>query len=174
MDSPLMKAEHSCYYDDDTDRHTLPTHYRVVRITRIVAMTQNESPVFGNLLRRHRIFASMSQEELAARAGLSARAISDLERGVKRIPRRDTVQLLIEALALSGDERTAFVAAAREPALRPGGTPSASVQMSALDSSPSSQPQATIPTSVPGVSTRPAAITPPIGGYLGAAPQGLL
>ncbi len=61
-------------------------------------MTKDESPVFGNLLRRHRIFAGMSQEELAARAGLSARAISDLERGVKRAPRRDTVQLLVEAL----------------------------------------------------------------------------
>src|SRR5215213_1263501 len=78
-------------------------------------LTDGSQP-FGDLLRRHRVLAGMSQEELAERASLSARAISDLERGVKRTPRRDTVQLLVEALELSGDARTAFVTAAREPA----------------------------------------------------------
>src|SRR4028119_1712417 len=77
-----------------------------------------EPRAFGDLLRRHRVLAGMSQEELAERARLSARAISDLERGVKRMPRRDTVQLLVEALGLSGETRTAFVTAAREPAAR--------------------------------------------------------
>src|SRR5687768_17086593 len=74
------------------------------------------SQAFGDLLRRHRVLAGMSQEELAERARLSARAISDLERGVKRTPRRDTVRLLVEALELSGEAWTAFVTAAREPA----------------------------------------------------------
>src|SRR5215218_5565868 len=77
-----------------------------------------EPQAFGNLLRRHRVLGGMSQEELAERARLSARAISDLERGVKRTPRRDTVQLLAEALELSGETRRAFVTAAREPAAR--------------------------------------------------------
>ncbi|MDP9352569.1 MAG: tetratricopeptide repeat protein, partial [Chloroflexota bacterium] len=39
------------------------------------------------------------------RAGLSARGISDLERGVRRTPQRETVRLLAEALGLSEAER---------------------------------------------------------------------
>jgi transcriptional regulator with XRE-family HTH domain len=35
---------------------------------------------FGNLLRRYRSAAGLTQEELAERAGLSARAVSDIER----------------------------------------------------------------------------------------------
>jgi len=53
---------------------------------------------FGDLLRRLRSDAGLTQEELAERAGLSARAISDLERGVNRYPYRATVQSLIRAL----------------------------------------------------------------------------
>jgi transcriptional regulator with XRE-family HTH domain len=37
---------------------------------------------------------------LAARAGLSLRGIADLERGVRTQPRKETVQLLAEALQL--------------------------------------------------------------------------
>jgi LuxR family maltose regulon positive regulatory protein len=83
----------------------------------------DESRAFGGLLRRHRVLAGITQEELAQRARLSARAISDLERGVKRRPRRDTVRLLVEALRLSGEARAAFVSAAREPAARPNPEP---------------------------------------------------
>jgi transcriptional regulator with XRE-family HTH domain len=80
----------------------------------------DESWAFGDLLRRHRALGGMSQEELAQRARLSARAISDLERGVKRTPRRNTVRLLVE---LSGEARAAFVSAAREPSARPSPEP---------------------------------------------------
>jgi transcriptional regulator with XRE-family HTH domain len=45
------------------------------------------SPTFGLLLKRHRHAAGMTQEELAERAGLSPRAVGDLERGVRQ-PRR--------------------------------------------------------------------------------------
>jgi transcriptional regulator with XRE-family HTH domain len=38
------------------------------------------------LLRQYRVAAALSQEALAERAGLSARTISDLERGVKTSP----------------------------------------------------------------------------------------
>lgn len=55
---------------------------------------------FGDLLRRARRHAGLTQEELAERAGLSTRAISDLERGVNRAPRRDTLNMLAEALEL--------------------------------------------------------------------------
>ena len=46
---------------------------------------------FGSLLRRQRVAAALSQEALAERAGLSVRAISDLERGVHSAPRLETV-----------------------------------------------------------------------------------
>ena len=42
---------------------------------------------FGEMLRRLRTAASLSQEDLAERAGLSVRGISDLERGVRQAPR---------------------------------------------------------------------------------------
>jgi transcriptional regulator with XRE-family HTH domain len=64
-------------------------------------------------VRRYRRAAGLTQEELAERASLSARAISDLERGLKYRPRRDTVQLLADALELEGLERETFQAAAR-------------------------------------------------------------
>src|SRR5258707_14492153 len=65
---------------------------------------------FGELLRRYRRAADLSQEELAERARLSTRAISDLERGVNHTPRLDTVALLVEALELSTEEHTALEA----------------------------------------------------------------
>ncbi len=67
---------------------------------------------FRDLLRRHRLAVGLSQEELAERAGLSARGISDLERGVNRTPQRETVQRLADALALTGEARAGFDAAA--------------------------------------------------------------
>jgi predicted ATPase/class 3 adenylate cyclase/transcriptional regulator with XRE-family HTH domain len=68
---------------------------------------------FGDLLRRYRQAAGLTQAELAERAGLSVRGVNDLERGARRTPRRDTVALLAEALGLVGDEHAAFAAAAR-------------------------------------------------------------
>jgi predicted ATPase/transcriptional regulator with XRE-family HTH domain len=71
------------------------------------------TPLFGDLLRRHRLAAGLTQEGLAERASLSARGISALERGVNRAPQRETVLLLAKALGLAGEERAAFDAAAR-------------------------------------------------------------
>jgi transcriptional regulator with XRE-family HTH domain/tetratricopeptide (TPR) repeat protein len=68
---------------------------------------------FGDLLRRYRIAAGLSQEELAERAELSRRGVSDLERGLVHRPYRDTVTRLANALTLSEPERALFVAAAR-------------------------------------------------------------
>ncbi|HEV2456819.1 MAG TPA: tetratricopeptide repeat protein [Ktedonobacterales bacterium] len=76
-------------------------------------MSAERLSLFGALLRRHRAAAGLTQEELAERAGLSARAVSDLERGRKRMPRKDTVALLATALSLSPRQREAFAAAAR-------------------------------------------------------------
>jgi predicted ATPase/DNA-binding XRE family transcriptional regulator len=71
------------------------------------------APTFGDLLRRHRVAAHLTQEELAERAGLSARGISDLERGARTHPYRETLLLLADALSLDAAERTAFLRAAR-------------------------------------------------------------
>ncbi len=75
---------------------------------------------FGELLRHYRVAAVLTQEELAARAGLSARAISDLERGVKSHPHPDTVRRLAEALGLESAARTSFDAARRRRTARGG------------------------------------------------------
>jgi predicted ATPase/transcriptional regulator with XRE-family HTH domain len=71
------------------------------------------APSFATLLQRHRVRAALSQEELAAKSGLSSRAISDLERGVKTRPHLETVRMLAEALQLADDERATFLVAAR-------------------------------------------------------------
>ena len=68
---------------------------------------------FADLLRHLRTSASLSQEELAVRSGLSLRGISDLERGVRRAPHLTTVRVLADALALGPADRQALLAAAR-------------------------------------------------------------
>jgi predicted ATPase/transcriptional regulator with XRE-family HTH domain len=86
-----------------------------------------EPPRFADLLRRHRLAARLTQEALAERAGISTRAVSDLERGLHATPRRDTLALLGDALGLAGAERAAFAAAARRVA-RPRWTSAARPQ----------------------------------------------
>jgi predicted ATPase/transcriptional regulator with XRE-family HTH domain len=61
------------------------------------------SETFGERLRRYRLTAGLSQEDLAERAGLSAHGISDLERGARNRPYRDTIQRLAAALRLDED-----------------------------------------------------------------------
>jgi transcriptional regulator with XRE-family HTH domain len=80
------------------------------------AATTTLLPRFGELLKRYRLAAGLTQEALAERAGLSARAVSDLERGPARLPRMDSVNLLQEALALTALERANLQAAARPAA----------------------------------------------------------
>jgi predicted ATPase/transcriptional regulator with XRE-family HTH domain len=77
--------------------------------------------LFGELLAGHRCAARLTQEELAARAGLSVDAIGVLERGLRTAPRRSTVVLLAAALGLSPDDSEAFAAAARRRGAGPGG-----------------------------------------------------
>lgn len=71
------------------------------------------SAPFAEVLKQYRLAALLSQEALAERARLSARAISDLERGINRTPRAETVSLLADALRLNPRQRAAFHAAAR-------------------------------------------------------------
>jgi len=66
-----------------------------------------EDPDFSALLRQHRLSAHLTQEALAERAGLSARTVQDLERGVAR-PLRGTARRLADALALHDERRAQF------------------------------------------------------------------
>ena len=68
---------------------------------------------FAGVLRELRAQAALTQEQLAAAAGLSPRTVSDLERGLATTPHKDTVRLLADALQLGGSARVEFEAAAR-------------------------------------------------------------
>ncbi len=95
-------------------------------------MAQAHPLPFGPLLKRKRLARGLTQEALAERAGLSTRAISDLERGVNAAPRKETLRLLADALQLSDDERVHLEASARLPA--------AEARPPVLESSSSSRP----------------------------------
>ncbi len=60
---------------------------------------------FDVLIRRARQAAGLTQEQLAERAGVSARTISDIERAVFRAPHRMTLELIADALEISEHER---------------------------------------------------------------------
>ena len=66
---------------------------------------------FGARLKRLRDAASLTQEELACRAGLTAKAVSAPERGVRRRPYPHTVRSLADALDLTDAERASLQAA---------------------------------------------------------------
>ncbi len=78
------------------------------------------APSFGALLKRYRLATGLTQEELAERAGLSVRAISDLERGLHRSPQKETVNLLADALSLDPQNRTALYDASRSGRMQGG------------------------------------------------------
>jgi predicted ATPase/transcriptional regulator with XRE-family HTH domain len=67
----------------------------------------------GASLKRLRRAAGMTQEELAERAGISARTVSDVERGLRAVVHGDTARKLAAALGLTGETRHTFDALAR-------------------------------------------------------------
>jgi predicted ATPase/DNA-binding XRE family transcriptional regulator len=68
---------------------------------------------FGELLRRLRVAASLTQEALAERADISAAAIAAFEQGRRQAPRLSTVTRLADALAVSSAERAALATVAQ-------------------------------------------------------------
>src|SRR5262249_61225013 len=78
-----------------------------------MAVAEEAALGFAGLLRRLREEARLTRDERAAAAGLAARSVSDLERGIRRTARKDTARLLADALSLTGPAGELFVAAAR-------------------------------------------------------------
>jgi predicted ATPase/DNA-binding XRE family transcriptional regulator len=67
---------------------------------------------FGELLRRFRIAASLTQEALAERCRISPATVAAIEQGRRNAPRLSTVLLIAEALKLSAADREALATAA--------------------------------------------------------------
>jgi predicted ATPase/transcriptional regulator with XRE-family HTH domain len=91
-------------------------------------MSAEPSTSFGALLRRYREAAGLSQEDLAERAGMTAKGIGALERGERQRPQPRTLQQIASALGLSDQERTAFIAAVPR---RTGGGPDLDLALTA-------------------------------------------
>ncbi len=89
-------------------------------------LTTTGEPDFGTLMRGFRQRALLTQEELASRAGLSARTIRRLESSQLRRPRQATIRVLAHHLDLTAEEQAALVAAADadpRPESSPPGSP---------------------------------------------------
>ncbi len=67
---------------------------------------------FGELLRRLRIAASLTQEALADRCRISPATVAAIEQGRRKAPRLSTVRLISDALGLSAADREMLARAA--------------------------------------------------------------
>ena len=81
-------------------------------------MARTASEPFSVVLRRRRLAAGLSQEELSERSGVSVRGLRDLERGA-RVPRLTTVRLLADALGLNPAGQAELLSAARPETAEP-------------------------------------------------------
>jgi len=104
----------------------------------------------GELIRRYRIAAGLSQEELSEKADISVRTVRNLERGRVRRPRHSTLQLLAVALGLDHGTTARLTHMAWQPGAPPPSavivvtTPPAWACLTALPELPG-QPAATVP-----------------------------
>ncbi|MFG1678680.1 ATP-binding protein [Nonomuraea sp. NPDC049269] len=76
------------------------------------------APSFAEVLRRHRHAARLTLEQLAEASGVSARTLSDMERGRSKGSQHRTVTALADALGLGDADRDQLVELAREGRLR--------------------------------------------------------
>lgn len=72
--------------------------------------------MFGEPAREHRRRSALTQEDLAAKTGLSVRHIRDLEAGPITRPHPATLLLLADAFGLHGTERDRVLTGAPAPA----------------------------------------------------------
>ena len=78
----------------------------------VTARTTGKEPRFGELVRRYRLRAGLTQRELAKHAGLDFTYLSKIESSKVPPPTRDVVEALAKESKLSAEEREEFVAAA--------------------------------------------------------------
>ena len=71
-------------------------------------MGAERNDTFGGMLRRLRQAAGLTQEELAIRAGMTAKGVSALERGERKRPFPHTLRSLSDALGLTEEQRAAL------------------------------------------------------------------
>jgi predicted ATPase/DNA-binding CsgD family transcriptional regulator/DNA-binding XRE family transcriptional regulator len=90
----------------------------------VAGSKSTEQVGFGEVLRRYRVAAGLTQEALAERAALSPRGISDLERAARTHPFPATVHRLAEALGLAEADRRVLQVAAEPSARFESGTSS--------------------------------------------------
>ncbi|MGJ6967822.1 ATP-binding protein [Streptosporangium sp. G11] len=86
-------------------------------------IAEKEQPIttpasFAEVLRRHRHAARLTLEQLAEASGVSARTLSDMERGRSKGPQHRTVTALADALGLADADREQLDELAREGRLR--------------------------------------------------------
>src|ERR1700716_4065908 len=81
--------------------------------------------MLGASLKKLRLAAGMTQEELAERAGISARTVSDVERGLRSVVHHHTAGRLASALGLADEQRRKFDALARGREMDPAPAPPA-------------------------------------------------
>jgi predicted ATPase/transcriptional regulator with XRE-family HTH domain len=77
---------------------------------------------FGELLRRLRIAASLTQEALAQECRISPATVAAIEQGRRRAPRLSTVRLIADALELSPADREMLARAADQAGTGQAGT----------------------------------------------------
>lgn len=76
---------------------------------RCVTRAGAAQPSGTSLLCRVRTSTGLTQEELAERAGLSVRSISDIERGLVARPRRHSIAAIADGLGLDDRDRERFI-----------------------------------------------------------------
>ncbi len=98
-------------------------------------MARGSGDELGDLLRRYRTGSGLTQEKLAERAAISARTVSDIERGLRSAVYLDTASRLADALNLEGPDREEFEKAARRGAVRRASRPSGNaIEVGAIQS----------------------------------------
>src|ERR1700694_5955860 len=83
-----------------------------------LTVEQEMDGTLGASLKKLRLSAGMTQEE---RAGISARTVSDVERGLRNVVHHDTALRLASALGLANEQLRRFdaLAGGREPSPLP-------------------------------------------------------
>ncbi len=113
----------------------------------------------GDLIRRYREIAGLSQEALAERAGMSPRGLLYLERGRRR-PYPDTLRRLADALSLPQQEREALMLASRQ---RSGAAAPTATQQTAAPPADPGATEMTTPSAAGPLHNLPASLSSFIG-----------